>query len=402
MRNITALFTAIFVIICLPGISIAQKTANTDSLFIQAKKYAKSNDYPKAEKLCSDILATGENGDVRFYLGLLYSWDGKYDDARRELAKVHESRPASEEVIVAMSNNELWAGNPQAALDILNKALADNPNNEEFLYLKAKALNNLKHYDEAIAVLNQLLKINPKNEKAQSLLASIKVARMKNALQLDCAADFIDNNTPWYFAYLQYSRKTNIGTVIGRLNYANRFALNSLQFETDAYPSVGKHSYLYLNAGVSDHHLFPKYRFGGEFFQGLPKSFEASLGFRYLLFLSSNVIIYTGSAGKYYGNYWFSFRQFITPSGKGGSYTEIFQVRRYFSNADNYVGLQYSHGSSPDDIQTYLLSAYNLRLPSNKVKLSYNHRFALVWVGSVSAAYEKNIYTIDISLQRSF
>jgi len=409
IRTITIFFSLNIFFSCLTGVLHAQ--VNTDSLFVQAKQYAKSNDYAKAEKLCSDILAVKEDGDVRFYLGLLYSWDGKYDDARKELKKVQETRPASEEVILALANNELWSDNPQAALDILNKALVNSPNNEEFLYLKAKALNNLKRYDEAIAVLEQLLKINPNNEKAKALLASIKVANMKNALMIDYIHDFVDNGTMRHLAYLQYNRKTKIGTVIGRLNYANRFHTEDLQLEADAYPSTGKHNYLYLNAGFSGAKLFPKYRFGAEFFQGLPKSFEASLGFRYLIFSSSDVNIYTGSVGKYWGNYWFSFREFVTPSGKRVSFTEILQARRYFNDAENYLGLQYSHGSSPDDIHTYLLNYESLRLQSDKIKLTYNHRFNLVWIGAVSAAYEhqevfpsvfSNIYTIDISLQRIF
>ncbi|HEY4789174.1 MAG TPA: YaiO family outer membrane beta-barrel protein [Bacteroidales bacterium] len=410
MKRKTGFLGAIFLFLLINHL-FAQNPVNTDSLFRAAKAYAKANDYVRAEKLCTEILAAGENGDVRFYLGLLYSWDQKYDDARRELAKIHEARPTSEEVIIAMANNELWADNPQAALDILNKALIDNPDNEEFLYLKARALNNLKRYDEAIAALNQLLKINPKNEKAQSLLTSIKVAQMKNALMLDFMTDFFDNQDPWYLTYLQYNRKTSIGTVIGRVNYAQRFSTDDIQLEADAYPSTGKHNYLYLNAGISEARLFPKYRFGAEFYQSLPKSFEASLGFRYLRFSSSDVTIYTGSVGKYWGNYWFSFREFVTPSGKRASFTEIFQARRYFNDAENYIGLQYSHGSSPDDIHTYLANVDKLRLQSDRVRVTYNHRFKMFWVGAISGAYEReedfptlfrNRYTIDISLQRIF
>lgn len=398
-KTITVLFSIAFFMSCL---SATHAQVNADSLIVIAKKYAASNDYAKAEKICTDILAQGDNGDVRFYLGLLYSWDGKYDDARRELKKVQETRPTSQEVIVALANNELWSDNPQAALDILNKALKDDPKNEEYLYLKARALNNLKRYDEAIAVLNQLLSINPNNDKAKSLLTSVKVASMKNALLIDVARDYIKNDKPWNLAYLQYSRKTKIGTVIGRLNYANRFKTDDFQFEADAYPSTGKHSYLYLNAGFSGVKLFPKYRFGAEYYQGLPLSFEASLGFRHLIFSSSDVTIYTGSVGKYWGNFWFSFREYITPSSGSTSFTEILQARRYFGDPENYIGLQYSHGSSPDDIQTYLRNAYGLSLPSDKIKLSLNHRFGVVWIGAISTSYEKNIYSIDLSLQRIF
>lgn len=399
-KNSIVFFSVIIFVSCFTGRLHAQ--INTDSLLTQAKQYAKSNDYAKAENICNSILVQGDNGDVRFYLGLLYSWDGKYNEARQELKKVQETRPKSQEVIVALANNELWSENPQAALDILNKALADDPNNEEYLYLKARALNNLKQYDEALAVLDKLIATNPNNDKAKSLQASVKIASMKNALQVDVAKDYIKNDKPWYLAYIQYSRKTKIGKVIGRLNYANRFNSEDFQFEADAYPSVSKHSYLYLNAGFSRVKLFPKYRFGAEYYQGLPKSFEASLGFRYLRFTYSDVTIYTGSVGKYWGNFWFSFREFVTPDSKSTSYTEILQVRRYFGDAENYIGLQYSHGSSPDDIQTYLRSAYGLALPYDKIKLSLNHRFAKVWIGAISAAYEKNIYSIDISLQRIF
>ena len=389
----------------------AQNQVNTDSLFTEAKKSAKSNDYDKAEKLCKEILSIKEDGDVRFYLGLMYSWDGKYDDARRELKKVQETRPTSEEVIIARANNELWSDNSQAALEILDKALIDNPNNEEFLYLKAKALKALGRYDEAIAVLEKLLKINPNSKKAQELLNFIKVAKAKNKLSANYVNDFFDSGQPWYWAYLQYSRKIPIGSVIARLNYSHRFDIDGLQFETDAYLNTGKSNYIYLNAGISDGNLFPKYRFGFEFYQSLPKSFEASLGFRQLWFSSSNVTIYTGSLGKYWKKYWFSIRAYVTPSGGRTSFTEVFQTRRYFGDRENYLGLQYSHGSSPDDIHKFLDNADKLRLKSDKVKLTYNRRFAVFWIYQICGAYEReeyyptlfrNKYTIDLTLERIF
>jgi YaiO family outer membrane protein len=403
------LLTCLFALCICSG--FAQTVANSDSLFVQAKQYAKNNDYTKAQATCSLILNTKEDGDVRFYLGLLYSWDSKYDEARKEFEKVRESRPTSEEVIVAQTNNELWAENPENALTIINKALLENPRNEEFLYLKAKALYKLKRYDEALAVLNQLLAINPANEKAKSLLDTVKIAGAKNALMLDYVNEFSDNQPTRYLTYLQYSRKTSIVTIIGRLNYASWYSSNDFQLESDAYLNTGKRNYLYLNVGYSGAKLFPEYRFGAELFQSLPKSFEASLGFRYLMFSSSGVNIYTGSVGKYWGNYWFCFRPFITPSGNRVSYTGVFQVRRYFDDAEKYFGVQYSHGSSPDDIHIFLENADKLRLQSDKVKLTFNHRLAIFWVAAISGAFEReeyyptlfhNKYTIDLSLQRIF
>ncbi len=410
MRNITTFVLAFYFLLGLTTL-IAQSPVNTDSLFTEAKKSAKSKDYDKAEKFCKEILTIKEDGDVRFYLGLLYSWDGKYDDARRELKKVQEARPSSEEVIIARVNNELWSNNPQAALEILDKALIDNPNNEEFLYLKAKALYTLHRYDEAIAVLEKLLKINPANKKAKDLLNLIKIDKKKNRLSANYENDFFDSGEPWYWAYIQYSRKIPMGTVIARLNYAHRFNTDDLQFETDAYLNTGKSNHIYLNIGISGANIFPKYRFGFEFFQRLPKSFEASLGFRQLWFSSSNVTIYTGSLGKYWKNYWFSIRSYITPYGSKASFTEAFQARRYFGDRENYWGLQYIHGSSPDEIHQFIDNADKLRLKSDKVRLTYNHRFAMFWIYQINGAYEreeyypslfKNKYTIELMLERFF
>jgi YaiO family outer membrane protein len=411
MRTISVIFTLCMFFLGVYPVFGQQKT-NIDSLYSKAQEYAKAKKYDKAEKICNDILLAGENGDARFYLGLLYSWDGRYDDARRELKAVHQTRPMSEEVVLARANNELWSDNPLAALEILDKALAESPDNVEFLYLKAKALADLERYDEAIAVLEHLLKIDPANEKAKALLESLRIKRMKNALMLDYIVDFFDNQDPWHLLYLQYSRKTPAGTFIGRTNYAYRFDDDDFQVEADAYLNTGKSNYLYLNAGVSSAaKLFPELRTGAEWYQGLPKSFEASLGFRYLKFTSSDVMIYTGSIAKYWKDYWFSARPFITPSGNRVSYTGVFQVRRYFGDPENYLGLQYCYGSSPDDIHTFLSNADKLRLNSNQVKITVNHRFARVWIWAVAGAYEReeyypslyrNKYTIDLSLKRIF
>lgn len=387
----------------------AQKPANSDSLFSEAKKCAKANDYTKAVKLCSDILTINENGDVRFYLGLLYSWDGKYDDARRELKKVYDSKPKSDEVIIAMANNELWSGSSHAALDILNNALQDNPDNEEYLYLKAKALKDLKRYDEAITVLRKLTGMGPNHCEAKYFLASVISAKIKNGIMVDVSADYFDHQTPWYLGYVQYLRKERIGSFIARLNYASRYRMEDYQAEADAYLNTGSSNHLYLNAGYSGAKLFPEYRFGAEFFQTLPKRFEVSLGFRYLKFTYTDVMIYTGSISKYLGQYWLSFRPYIIPVGNEVFHSEVYQARRYFCDPETYVGLQYNHGSSPDDIHTLFTDSNGLSLLSDEIKLICSKRFALYWIGTLRLAYAReeysrfnNRYSFELSFQKLF
>lgn len=386
------------------------QSINSDSLLLEAKNYVKKNDYPSAYSLLNKILSQGDDNDIRLYLGLTYSWDGKYDDARREIEKVLIIRPQSQEVILALVNIEMWSDNPQKAFDILNKALTTSPENIDFLFRKAQVLDKLKRPSEAIQILDSILAKDPNNEKAKNLRTAIKIENAKNRISVNVTKESIDSLSPWYSGNIQYSRKTAYGSIIGRINYAQRYGLKGYQYEIDAYPKTGKSNYLYVNVGYSEAPTFPKYRSGLEFYQSLPKSFDASLGFRYLVFDQTNVIIYTGSLGKYWGNYWFCFRPFVTPSaGYVPSITGFLIVRRYFSNPETYIGLQYGHGSSPDDVSRFISKTE--RLQSNKIKLTVNKCFRLFWVVSVSGAYEyeefkaksyRNRYIFDITFQRIF
>ncbi len=160
---------------------------------------------------------------------------------------------------------------------------------------------------------------------------------------------FDDSTDPWRLSSVSLSRRTSAGSLIARVNYANRFAISGLQVEADAYPRVSEKVYLYLNAGYSDASIFPSWRFGGEAFTSLPSAWEASLGFRQLRFGGSPVTLFTGAVGKYVGNYWFSLRPYVRSKESGLSASAGLTARRYFEDGDHWVGAAASFGSSPTD-----------------------------------------------------
>ena len=162
-------------------------------------------------------------------------------------------------------------------------------------------------------------------------------------------ANFQGAIDPWTTAAISLSRRSAWGSIIGRANIANRFATSGTQIELDAYPSTGKRSYLYLNAGYSQSSIFPEWRFGGELFANLPNAWEASLGFRQLRFGGHPVTLFTGAVGHYFGNYWASLRPFVRFKTGGTSASAGLTLRRYFEDGDNYIGLRASYGSSPTD-----------------------------------------------------
>lgn len=177
-------------------------------------------------------------------------------------------------------------------------------------------------------------------------------------------SDSVERTLPWRVGSLELSAKARPGTLVGRVNHAERFGRGGYQVEADAYPRLARRLYAYLNAGFSDAPVFPGRRYGGELYASLPRAVEASLGARRLEFTQTEVTIYTGSLGKYAGNYYLSARPYVTPREDGTSVSGSVLVRRYFSSAQSYATFVAGAGSSstdsPLEFELRRTSAYRL------------------------------------------
>lgn len=186
--------------------------------------------------------------------------------------------------------------------------------------------------------------------RAQDAAAARKVAAPVVTAGADFSyVSFSGTTDPWTLGSVSVSRRTPAGSIIARVNYANRFATDGVQVEADAYPRLNEKVYLYLNAGYSSATVFPEWRLGGEAFTSLPNAWEASAGFRQLHFGGAPVTLFTGAIGKYIGNYWFSLRPYVRSKDGGLSASAGLTARRYFADGDHWVGVATSYGSSPTD-----------------------------------------------------
>jgi YaiO family outer membrane protein len=81
---------------------------------------------------------------------------------------------------------------------------------------------------------------------------------------------------------------------------------------------------------------------------------------RYLEFSSATVRIFTGSIGHYLGNYWFSYRFYLTPKPGQTNFSSAFYIRRYLSGTENYVTLRLGVGLvSYSEIQDQQFSGFS-------------------------------------------
>jgi len=373
--------------------SLAQKEPTSDDLFIQARTAAfDEKDYSKARALCKEALSKSPNyTDIEIFLGRLYTWDQLRDSARIVLTNALEKNPESLDAHKALIDLEYWSGDSPKALAYANSALILNPVSEEILLKKTKILVDLKNYEEAYRTIDTLLHVNRSNTEAFVYAERIKDLTRINTIGTSYDYDhFSKVFDPWHAVALSYSRKTAIGSVIGRINYANRFLTNGMQFEMDAYPRFMDGFYSYVNFGYSNASIFPKFRFGLSLYYSLPMSFEIDAGIRYLKF-STSTNIYTFALGKYYSAYWFSFRTFIIPSGNSASYSYSLITRYYLSDADNYLALSLGTGISPDERS---LNNPNL-LISKKIGADYNFRISKRQTVSLTTGYIYEEYFAD-------
>jgi YaiO family outer membrane protein len=360
--------------------SYAQKDLDSDELFKMARDMAfEKKDYPKAIELCQQALVKSPNyEDIRVFLGRIYIWNDKLDDARKELNQVLKLNPKNKEAISSFIDLEYWNDNSLEALEYCNKGLGFYPNDEELSIKKGKVLNDLKRFDEALKLINQVIERYPQNTDARTLAARIRDNASQSFLTLSYDYFYFDKNynsslheSPWHLASLAYSRGTKYGTVIGRITYANRFGDNGYQAEIDAYPRISKTFYSYVNLGYSaDSPVFPKFRNGFSLYANLPKSFEGEVGYRYLKFTDATWI-YTTSVGKYIGNYWFNLRAFFVPGESDFSQSYTLTTRYYFGGSFDFLSIGIGTGISPDESRNVLLDGQK-KLNSVKANFTYS------------------------------
>ncbi|TBW28642.1 YaiO family outer membrane beta-barrel protein [Gramella sp. KN1008] len=376
----------------------AQEELTTDELFLEARNAAFEEDnYPKAFRLTKKALEKSPDyADVRIFLGRLYTWTDKADSARVEFERVLTQNPGHEDGSFAYGSLEYWNDNSEKALGIVDKGLEKHPDSEDLLLLRAKVLKDLERYSEASTTLNRLLKVNPKLTEARSLGESIKNVSSKNEIGADYQYVYFDErfDDPWHLASVDYTRRTKIGSIIGRFNYANRFNSNGTQFVIDAYPSISDTFYAYLSGGIaSSGSIFPEYRAGASLFANLPAAFEGELGFRMLSF-DEETWIYTASVGKYISNFWINARTYLTPDNESISQSYALNLRYYIAGEDDYLSLGIGTGISPDNDANNILynNSDNYRLKSKNLTLGYRVSIKSTNVFFINAGLEDQEY----------
>lgn len=387
-------------------IAITERT-DLDELFRQARNLAYEKEYQQSRKILEAILAKKPDYfDVRTFLGRTYSWDGKYDEARAQFGLVLIEKPNDVEALGALIDVEIWSEQYAAAMEFARLALNYYPTSEMFILTKAKI--EIKQADKAKAAftLREVLEINPGNKEALKMLNDLGGTKRNNHLQVNYTTDYYDTRYPQHLAYFEFGKKFGFGSMALRVNGAERFQKQGLQYELDTYLNLVKGTYVYMNGGYSEDDIFPDIRLAWELFQKVSSGIELSAGVRYLQFSIPGTSIYTISGSNYYRNYWFSFRSYITPKSRqidqdilrNSSQTYIISIRNYFGDSYNYAGVRLGTGQSPDERK--LADINTARLESYSGAIELQKRITERWVLKTDLSYSHDEIRAQKFLQR--
>lgn len=322
-------------LITFSAINVFAQKVDVDKLLKQALHETNiTNNYPKAIALAKRGLEISPNyTDIRLLLGRLYKLTDQPDSAKMEFNKVLAKEPANKDAIS---------------------------------YLK-----NLENYEY---------------EK--------KIASLSNRVSVTYNPTFFEKEgkETWNLLSVYYARLTKYGTILGRINYANRSYADGLQYELEAYPKH-KNAYSFINLAYSNAAIFQKYRVAYSYIRSFNNGWEGELGVRFQ-YKNSGLMSYGGSVGKYLGSFWLNGRVFLTPDDGMVSQSYALTARYYTNTADDYFTAMIATGISPDDRVRNFAFAERLHTNSFRVSLGYQQLIGRRNILGILGTFNREEYVV--------
>lgn len=326
------------------------QVVDVEALFAQARELAYNKEYDASRAILHQILLVQPTyRDAALFKARTWLWEEKWAAGEFLADSLVKSDPTWTEAFWVRADALLWSGKFEAVLSLSPVSTWLQSDSMLLNWYKARAWHETKDYEQSLVLTRALLDAGASYPGLRILHAANLQQSRQRHVQLDYQFSTFDAPIPnWQWLSLEYAQKVLTGPLLVRGTYINRFNLPSTQLEAEWYPRINKKTYAYAGLGIGNGLLFPGLRMGGEIFRDLPKSFEFSAGWRYILFPDSRIHSFTLAAGKYAGKYWLGVRPFIIPTAGNVYLTNTIQIRRYFGADNSWINFTYGVGNSPD------------------------------------------------------
>lgn len=351
----------------------AKLQINIDVKSIQA--LLANNNLTQAESDAKKYLAVYPTDlDVQFLLGIIYQREQQWELAKSQFALVLKQDPAYPEVRVSLINSLFALHDYAGVIQVATVGLNNADEHAVMLYYIASAQASMNNYQQALATIESIPDYTH-NEKAYNLYNQINLEtnyKYQSYAQIGLNGSVIGVQNPnegWTLSSVYAQYYTPKGTIGLQTSYQTRPGFEAPQYQIFANPQLTNSNYASLSyAYANNPTLFPDQLVYGEDFQTLPYNFIISAGDTYRKTPLSYLNAYTGSFGKYFGNYYLQLRPtYYVPKSGPTSLLYTLTAQKYFS-AREYIGFTISEGTAPDladlntssfiktDMQVYMLN----------------------------------------------
>jgi YaiO family outer membrane protein len=338
--------------------------------------------------------------DYYLVLGRNYDLLKNTDSARYYYKYYIDKNPINQDAYNYLINIELDEKKYNNAEIIIDQAIASHPEDKGFEQKKLVVYQLQKDRKKEYQYLKTLQLKNPNDDQITQLLFQLESKLRTDRIGINYSFTSFDRKGygPWHLGSLQYIKERQWGSLIGRVNYADRLSsgqsiANGFQYEVESYFFTSKNNYSYMNVAYSEDAVFPKLRLGYSFYQNFKKGWEGDLGIRYLK-TQDGTEFTTGvvGVGKYIDSYWVNLRTFIQKDKEDYYPAVTLTVRYYFDTRFDYITLTSGYGSSPEERTTLGQFKERISLDSYRIGAGYFKLFNNHYVTGIQLTYNQQEY----------
>jgi YaiO family outer membrane protein len=374
----------------------AVETGQEGDGFSRMRNAASEKNYTEAKMIAYRMLeANPDYHDVSIFLARVYGWESRFDSAYAILDEVIRREPGLPEAYVAYIDLCYWQNDWERL-----KATADTAirvtGSDDVRARYALALYRTGNLQQAISEADTVLRHDPENTVARDVIRLAMIETESREWFGRYSFDFFNEpyKRRWHMLTAGMVQPVSFGKLIPSINAGTDAgggtfsATSDLQFNIESYIILTERNYMLAGYGISPGNYFPSHRAILEVWQTLPAGFAVSAGLRYF-YWNSHFIYWSIGVEKYYGNYWFSLKNYLFFKDYGASSSHYLTARRYLSSSRDFISFTLGYGTAPDEPVVVVSDLDRLKAASVRADFSRQVRASVRLYFSFGYSYEE-------------
>ncbi len=351
-----------------------------------ARTLAYSELWEEAVEVYTSLLSEyPDDPDLQLGRGLVYSWQGRYEEAEGDLKRITQEYPEYSEAWMALGNVYLWWGLPENAEQSYSRWVALNPQIAEPYIARAKAFRELRRYGQARQDLkNALLHGGDEQSINEELrqMDRIPAPRPWEPLMTVEQLSFSDERPDWTTLTMLVKREISSGSVAAGYLQTERWDQWDGTFLIDGYVNLWERAYGSLRLHtLSRRRVLPERDLTVEIYQGIGTGWEISGFLREMKFPEKTTWIIGSTLALYASQWYLRGQALIVPEGQKLDWFGMGTVRRYLMTVDDFLEIGVGGGQ---EVETGLEGPefFVTRVLTGRAQIFFRQRWGLTFGGS--------------------